>query len=889
MNEVELVKKSSSINTYFLYSITFLLLLPIVYFPFILEGKSFVWHIDGLYQHYPILQHYGRLLRGALTGDGFPMVDYQLGLGFDTITTLHYYALGDPIALLTIFMTPENGPVIYNGMVLLRLYLAGISYILFCGCFGKKGLPVSLGALLYTFCGYGLFAGPRHPYFLNPMIYLPLILLGLERILQKKKPYLLILMIFISTISNFYFFYMLSVIAVIYVIFRYCYVYSKREKKVLWGLFVTGFRTGVPYLLGVAMASFVFIPMVYAFMQNGRMNSKPELAVGWLHYDKEYYISLVQAMFVPGVKAGYWILFSFSSVAIVSIAILFSNKKYRQLQLVFLLCFGGLMIPGFGYLMNGFAYLANRWVFLISFLIALTFTFTYERLFHLEWKEVLLLSGFLILYGGFAFYLPSEQTVKYEFFIILVVIAFVLFAQSRWCSSRALQSLMIYGLVVFTLGFNGYLLYSDRYINYASQFIDQDKVNSYSKAGGLSMIAEIKDNSFYRIESYGDTILNDSVRTGFREAAAYYSVMSGNITTYFKDLELLNQRSAFRFDDLERRTILDELENVKYFVTTRKNAAPFGYQLIRQITKEKVNYYLYENQYFLPLGYCYSTYLPEEEYQKLSPLEKQSTLLRAVILKEDNAYADKLDSNTQLGVEKLDFKLRPDKNVLIKDGRILIKKEGAKLVLEFKSNPGTETYIRFGNLRIGGSEDKVITFKVKGKKSAAEKVVVRNKYNAYYFGQKNYLVNLGFCKNGETKATITFKALDTIYYDKLEVYSLDMNYYKEQAAVLGSNVLREVTLGRNTVQGEIDLKQQGIMVFSIPYSIGWKAYVDGKSADLLEGNIKNLALPLPEGKHQILLKYETPYLRLGCLVSVIAVLIFVSVILYNKGYNRRTK
>lgn len=883
------MKKISLKNSYFLYSITFLLLLPIVYLPFILAGKSFVWHIDGLYQHYPILQHYGRILREVLTGNGFPMVDDQLGLGFDTITTLHYYALGDPIALLTIFMTPENGAVIYNGMVLLRFYLAGISYILFCGCFGKKGLPVSLGALLYTFCGYGFFAGPRHPYFLNPMIYLPLILLGLERILQRKKPYLLIIAVFISTISNFYFFYMLSVIAVIYVIFRYCYVYSKREKKVLSGLFVTGFRTGAPYLLGNAMASIVFMPMVYAFMQNGRMNSKPELAVGWFHYDKEYYISLVQAMFVPGVKAGYWILLSFSSVAIVSIAILFSNKKYRQLQFVFLLCFVGLMIPGFGYLMNGFAYLANRWVFLISLLIALTFTFTYERLFLLERKEVWLLFDFLILYGSVAFYLPSAQTVKYEFFIILVVIAFVLFVQSRWCSSRSLQSLMIYGLVVFTLGFNGYLLYSARYINYASQFIDRDKVNSFSEAGGLSMIDEIKDNSFYRIESYGDTILNDSVRTGFREAAAYYSVMSGNITAYFKDLELLNQRSAFRFDDLDHRTILDELENVKYFVTTKKNAAPFGYRLVREITKEEDNYYLYENQYFLPLGYCYSTYLMEEEYQKLSSLEKQSALMRAVVMKENNGYADKLNRDAQLGVEKLDVKLRPGKNVVIEDGKILVKQKEAKVVLEFKSNPETETYVRLSNLRIESNEDKVITIKVKGKKSAAEKMVVRNKYNAFYFGQKNYLVNLGYCKNGETKATITFKTLDTIYYDNIEVYSLDMNYYKEQAAILGSNTLREVTLGHNTIQGEIDLKQPGIMVFSIPYSIGWKAYVDGKGSDILEGNIKNLAIPLSEGKHQILLKYETPYLRLGCLISVIAVLIFVGVIIYNKGHNRSTK
>ena len=241
------MKKSLIKSTYLIYTLSFFLLLPIAFLPFILEGKSFIWHIDGLYQHYPLLQYHGKLLRGVLAGQGFPMIDYKLGLGFDTITTIHYYVLGDPIALLSVFMTPENGAALYNILILLRFYLVGISFILFCNYWGKKGLGVSLGALLYTFCGYAYFAGPRHPYFLNPLIYLPLIVLGLEKILRKQKPYLLTIMVFISTISNFYFFYMLSIIAVIYVIFRYFYVYYKSEKHIFTGFLITGLRTGGYY------------------------------------------------------------------------------------------------------------------------------------------------------------------------------------------------------------------------------------------------------------------------------------------------------------------------------------------------------------------------------------------------------------------------------------------------------------------------------------------------------------------------------------------------------------------------------------------------------------------------------------------------------------------
>jgi uncharacterized membrane protein YfhO len=843
--------------------------------------------MDGLYQHYPILQYYGKLLRGILTGQGFPMIDYQLGLGFDTITTLHYYALGDPLALLTVFMTPENGATLYNILVLLRFYLAGISFILFCSYWGKRGVGVSLGALIYVFCGYANFAGPRHPYFLNPMIYLPLILLGLEKVLRKQKPYLLLIMVFISTISNFYFFYMLSIIAVIYVIFRYFYTYYKHEKNVFLGLLMTGLRTGGYYLLGIAMASIVFIPMVYAFLQNGRLNSKPELATGFFHYPKEYYISLVQAMFVEGVRSGYWVLLTFSSVAVVSIAILFCNKRYRQLQFAFVLCFAGLIIPSFGYMMNGFAYLANRWTFLISFLIALTFTMTFDKLFRLEWKEKLMLLGFLIIYGLATFYFPSEKTVKYEFFILLGVIVLTIFVQTSWFSHKPfLQIITVYMLVILTLVFNGYLLYSSKYSNYANQFIDQNKVETFSEKGALSFLPSKKDNSFYRIETYGENVLNDSIRVGFQEVAAYYSVMNGNITAYFKNLELLNQRSAFRFDDLDNRTILDELEHVKYFVTTQKNTVPYGYQLIKEDKKDDVNYYLFENQYFLPLGYMYDRYMLEKEYSKLSSLEKQSSMMDAVILNKESVYAEKLNSNKEFGVEKIDAKIISSKNIVIKENKLRIKKSGAKLILEFESKPNTETYVRFDNIRLKTNDDKTTTVKVKGKNGVTKKVVIRNEYNSFYFGQHNYLVNLGYCKEGETKVAITFQGPQTFYYDNIEVYSLDMNYYKGQAEQLSYNTLNLVEVANNTIRGEIDLEKKGIMAFSIPYSTGWKAYVDGEVTEILKVNIKNMAIPLAAGKHYITLKYETPYLKLGSLISAVAFLIFIGIVIRDKNRTR---
>ena len=208
-------------NVYILYTVLFIFLILIIFLPFIINGKTFIWEIDGINQHFPILQYYGNILRETLSGHTFPMIDYKIGLGFDTITTLHYYALGDPIALLTIFMKSENAIFMYGLLILLRYYLIGISYIIFARYFSLRGNGVLLGALIYTFSGYALYAGVRHPFFLNPMIYLPIIIIGLEEVMQRKKPYILIVITFVSTLSNFYFLYILTIISIIYVIYRY--------------------------------------------------------------------------------------------------------------------------------------------------------------------------------------------------------------------------------------------------------------------------------------------------------------------------------------------------------------------------------------------------------------------------------------------------------------------------------------------------------------------------------------------------------------------------------------------------------------------------------------------------------------------------------------------
>ena len=45
--------------------------------------------------------------------------------------TLNYYAIGDPLNLIYVFSNKSNIELLYNFMLVFRLYLAGVAFIAF--------------------------------------------------------------------------------------------------------------------------------------------------------------------------------------------------------------------------------------------------------------------------------------------------------------------------------------------------------------------------------------------------------------------------------------------------------------------------------------------------------------------------------------------------------------------------------------------------------------------------------------------------------------------------------------------------------------------------------------------------------------------------------------
>ena len=106
-----------------------------------------------------------------------------------------------------------------------------------------------------------LFAGVWHPYFLNPCVFFPLVLMGIDLIFEKRSPLPFIISTAVCAVFNIYFFYMICIGMFIYAV-AVCFSFFEKRKfsdLMKWfGKFVLFFA------VAVLLAGTVVLPSAYA-------------------------------------------------------------------------------------------------------------------------------------------------------------------------------------------------------------------------------------------------------------------------------------------------------------------------------------------------------------------------------------------------------------------------------------------------------------------------------------------------------------------------------------------------------------------------------------------------------------------------------------------------
>jgi len=171
------------------------------------------------------------------------------------------------------------------------------------------------------------------------------------------------------------------------------------------------------------------------------------------------------------------------------------------------------------------------------------------------------------------------------------------------------------------------------------------------------------------------------------------------------------------------------------------------------------------------------------------------------------------------------------------------------------------------------------------------------------FAVNNYIQESDYLKMNKTQQVITLlNAVVLSGHDKALIpYSLPSNedIYEVYGDLYGlyeqSVIMRQAepftikSFKQNNIIGNVKSSKDGYLFFSIPYAKGWKAYLNNKPVNIELVNIGFIGIKIPEGSHTVELKYVTPGLIPGAIISGIGIVIFIAIILIQVKREKRIK
>ena len=877
---------------YGVYTLMFLLMCIGAFLPFFTEGKSFVWGAgveDGLSQHFSALAYYGEALREFFRNllAGHPklvMWDMSLGYGADILSTLNYYAIGDPLNLLYGFVSPKNTETMYDFMILLRMYLAGITFIIYARKMKKRSYGTVIGALVYVFSGFCFRLGLRHPFFINPMIYFPLLCLGIEKIYQRERPYVFIFAVCVSAMSNYYFLYMLTIFAVIYAWIRF---YKYTEENKMKNFFLTILKFGMYYTLGIAMAAVILLPSVIGFLGNGRYGNGADWK-SLIVYPGKYYLLFIENFIGYGnmgsnTNAGYLPI-----VGIVVLFTLFSQRmKHKKYRAAFIASIIALILPIFGYAFNGFSYANNRWAFALSFIVALLTAEMYPRLFVMSKRQQIGIGAGIIIYTVFCIIVNAsgEEILKNKgimaacgliavFYILLLI-----FQRLGYDAQKRIVRVSMAILLLISVGVHGYYRFDPKEYAYTQEFMDQGQAYRTLKEDNIRMLSKANDPSVYRVHAEGYRYKNYGLINHLNTISGYYSITAKCVTDTIKGYDTLGMQYADKYKGVDQRLGLLSLAGVKYITVAHNSQVakdvssmgdvPYGVEKLRK----KGNITLYKNKYALPFAYAYDSYMTEQQYEQLNGIGKEQAMLAQIILNQHPADKE-IQHNEQRNGPDIQTISLPETRISSPKG-----KKYADITVPVEKDK--ETYLYFKNLVYHGKkngDDKFILTGRKGTKGilvtqndVQQKIHIQSTFNPYYFGRKDYIVKINHqTSKAKEKVRLNFLSPGEYEFDDISLITVPKKDVLARLKERKENSMKQIQYEGNHFRGVYHAKKDQILCVTIPYSKGWKATVNGNRTKIYKANGMFMGIIMKKGTQSVKLDYETPGLKIGAWISLVA-------------------
>ncbi|MBE6028717.1 MAG: hypothetical protein E7226_00965 [Clostridiales bacterium] len=872
-----------------IYSLLFAGTALSVFIIFVLAHKSVIQYSDGYKQAYFWVVEVRQQLEDLLNGEGFHMWSWNKGLGMNT-SIGH---LIDPFMVLAALFPAGYIELGYTIATILKMYFGGLVFLAFLRFVGQSDVQCIFGPLCYAFSGWVIEVALVQSSFLLNLYMFPLLVLSTEWVYKGRNPIFFIAVVAYYMIRNFYFSYMAAIVIIIYIILRYFAYNDTFSIKTFVQTICKFFLYGVA---GCLISSFTMLTSVTDLSGSSTESATDTSSI---LFGINYYIGFGERILGRGMTDDYLdIGLPILVIMLLPVAVRYFRRKSTHIMMAIIL-FIMMLLPFFCSMFNAFGYPTLRWTFTFLFFAvwAAMDVLDVEKL--REKSNVVIMSISLAamaiwtivpaLTGVVNFGPTATFFVPWNLFAGIVILCCIKVSLGETALGKKLvdpgfrtKLIIFFTLGAIIVGWNW------AFLHHAKDFLRNNQINQQLEQSTQRAGSMIDDEGFYRIDQVDGLTLHHQMKYPANENTwwqtktiyIYNSKLPARLLEFNKDLGnnygYLKRVYVLSNDN---RMGLDTLVGVKYFLgNDLKNGyfgsdeyAGHGFELKENI--DGVN--VFENKYDTGLGFAYDKCISESEFLKLSRLEREQALLQAAVVPDDEEIDVKkvtaADINTD--IEELDFKIVSMDGAEVSDGPdggfIKTTKENASFDIEVNGVKDSQLVLSFDDLQRKGSDD--ITIIAQNEKLT--QTAMDDSSNQTIPGICDYDLNMGYYDNYSGRIRVVLEDKGEYTYDDLRLSAMAGANYDKYAQQCEDEKYVISSYSEETVEGTVDVDEESIVFFSIPSYNNWHIYVDGQEADRIDNvNIAFAGVEVPEGKHEIMLRYEYKYHDVGLAASAVGLL-----------------
>lgn len=685
------------------------------------------------------------------------------------------------------------------------------------------------------------------------MLYLPLLLAGTEKVLQKKSIRFLSVSVALAFMSNYYFMYMNTILCGIYLCVR---LFGHYREYGIRKILLLILKMAAAWIWGICLGAVIILPSVYAFLHNARVDTAVEEAQNF--YSIAHYRKMILGFFQTLPMTNGWTVHGTAIGGLAGVLMLFTSKKRSrencQLKIGFVVLLVLLCIPFGGKMMNGFAYVTNRWSYGMAFLCALMAAQAVADLKEQNTKIFLILGAAAGILAA-ALSASNGKAMRYAIAALAVtVLTFALGAILERKQRKRLAGCLVSFVVFAGVCCNLITFFTPVGYSYAARFTKRGVSESVLLNRAVKNVqnAKLAEEGFYRVE-LPSSLFNRSLASSLNTTEFYYSVIPKSMKDLYVSLGMAEYERPNVFHGLENRQILKNMLCVRY-----------------QSDKKKVTC----NEDALPVGYTYDKIMSKENYDRLTPLECQAALLEYAVLDDDaEKILEKQGKTFERGKSPSDgaviggnLKITGEDRASWKDGTLKGKKQG-RMKLKFQTEETSETYLVLKDLSSRLKVRKKHMLSVQSKK-ARQEIPMCAVSNEKKMKRDVIAVNLGIRQAGT--CSLHFHKSHTYKLKEMEIYGISESFIKEQTKKRRKESMTDVKQSTNCIKGRISVSEDKILQLAVPYSRGWHIFVDGKKAKSFASSVAYTGIFLEKGEHTVEMHYISPWIIPGTVLSVAA-------------------